>query len=75
MPGPKIVIIPEISFTFNDALFKESLTNVGIISDGGLSLSSLQIMVFSLDAKLMEQVLNEVLTHKKIKIKVSHIFH
>jgi hypothetical protein len=46
-----------------------------IISDGGLFVSSLQIMFFSSEAKLMEQVLNEVLTHKKVKITESHIFH
>ena len=68
-------IIPEISFIFNDALFKDSLTNIEITSDGGLFLSSLQIMFFSSEAKLMEQVLNEVLTHKKVKITESHIFH
>ena len=70
-----MVIIPEISLIFNDALFKESSTNMEIISDGGLFLSSLQIMFFSLETKLMEQLLNEVLTHKKVKITESHIFH
>ena len=75
MPGPRIVIIPEISLIFNDALFRDSLTSMEIISDGGLFLSSLQIIFFSSEAKLMEQVLNDVLTHKKVKIKESHIFH
>ena len=42
-----MVIIPEISLIFNDALFKESSTNMEIISDGGLGPYRLKVRTAS----------------------------